>query len=312
MVRSCHRVKEVLISGIALAMPILLISPTHAATQANVDFNINVAEILTVTVKNPATWASGNINTLLRNKVNVAATTNSPIGVTVSMYTGANTELRNTTAFNSSDVSTYIPTLNSVTTAASFPDNYWGYSFDDNASGSPSANYAALKTSADPIQVFTTVGTANIGGNNKDVYFGAKADDTKQAGTYMQTVYFAAVTGTIDTDNPAVPVDPPHQNPDNGVAHYDSTPNSTTYTTRTTSGSGTSSVSGATNDTTTEIITGDVTSYYAHAAGVENSTNPASTTTSTDSTVPVLIGAAAGIATVSGVSLYAFSRRRQE
>ena len=292
-------------------MPLFVLTSTCAAANtANFDFNLNVAEVITVTVKDPANWASGGTDTLLRNKVNVEATTNSPIGITVSMYTGANTELRNTSNFSASDASTYIPTLASSTTASAFPANYWGYSVNDTAAGNNSANYDALKTSADPIRLFTTVGTSNVGGSSKDVFFAAKADGTKQSGTYAQTVYFAAVSGTIDTDNPAVPVNPSNPDDISDVAHYSPTTGRTTYTTRGTSGSGTSSVSGATNDTTTQIATGDLTSYYADAYGVTNSTEPASNTVTTDTTLPTALGVTAGVATVSGLGLFAAHKRK--
>ncbi len=292
-------------------MPLFVLSSTcQAANTADFDFNINVAEVITVTVRNPVNWASGNTDTLLRNKINIEATTNNPIGVTVSMYTGANTELRNTNGFNASDASTYIPTLVSSTTANAFPANYWGYSVNDNTAGAGSANYNALKTSADPIQLFTTVGTSNIGAGNKDVYFGAKADGTKQSGTYAQTVYFAAVSGTINTENPLVPTNPSNPDDVSEVAHYSPTTGRTTYTTRGASGSGTSSVSGATNDTTTQVVTGDVSSYYAQAAGVTNSTEPASNTVTTDTSGPLAVGITAGIATVTGLGLFAAHKRK--
>ena len=311
MVRSYRGKKTLSALAVSLIAPIFMMPSVYAGPQANVNFNINVAEIITVTLKEPASWAIGGTSTLLRNKINVEATTNSPIGVTVSMWAGPTTNLEHTTAYSSSDTSSYIETLAADTTASAFPVNRWGYSVNDTVAGNNSATYSALKTSTDAIQLFTTVGTSSVGGSNKDVYFAAKADGDKQSGTYSQEVYFAAVSGTIDTDNPRVPVNPAGPNSDTSVAHYDAPRTVTTHTTRSTSGSGTSSVSGATNNTTTEVVTGDVASYYAHAAGVETSTDPASTTTTgTDSMLPTVLGATAGIATISGAGLYAFSRRK--
>ena len=93
MVRLYTKTKT--ISALVVALPLfVLTSACSAANTANFDFNINVAEVITVTVKDPANWASGSTDTLLRNKINVEATTNSPIGVTVSMYTGRSEERR--------------------------------------------------------------------------------------------------------------------------------------------------------------------------------------------------------------------------
>lgn len=340
MVRSSHKTKILFVVATILMAPAIVLSSARAANPENVNLQVNIAEALTLTITDPTTWASGGlVNTnpttgkpesaFLRNKVNVSAKSNSPIGITVSMYTKNDTDLRNTTTgvYSSSDASTYIPTLTSDTGAigaagANFPTNYWGYSqahsnpvtgatdgtHDDDTLKS-TAIYKPLSTTA--IQLFTTVpssgGTSYVGTDvNEDIYFGAKADYTKQSGTYARTVYFAAVTGTIDTDNPLIPVNPSEPDPINDVAHYSSTPtNQTSATYRSTSGSGVDPVTGSMDSTETKVTAGDVTSTYAKAYGVTSSSN-------TGSALATAFAVAAGVSAVSGFAFFIAAKRKKD
>lgn len=290
----------------------VLLNAAHATNPQNLNFQVDIDESITVSVTDPTTWASGPIDTFLRNKVNVSATTNNGIGVTVSMYTN-NTNLLNLAKYDSpsatpdtSKPTTYIPTLASSTTATAFPANRWGYSVNDTDGGEGSANYNALTTSA--TQLFTTVGTQDISSGQKDVYFGAKANSTMQSGTYAQTVYFAAVTGTIDSNNPAIP-DPQSSSstpdPTNQVAHYSSVTGQTTYTTRTATGSGTDPVTGSKDVTTTTVTSGDVTSNY-------NSPHGVTTTTTNSSALAGVLAASAAVAVVSGTAFIIAAKRRSD
>jgi hypothetical protein len=315
MVRSLHKTKTLFAMVLSTSGLIFALPSAHAENPQNFDFKVNVAETLTISVTDPTTWAIGDLETynptttryesgLLRNKVNVSATTNSPIGVTVSMYTD-NTELRNLTSYNVSNDTTYIQTLGSATTAASFPVNNWGYSVNDTAAGDSSANYYALRTRTNPIELFSTIDTATVGSGSQDVYFGARADSSKQSGTYAQTVYFAAVTGTIDTDNPQVPVNPSGPNPVDEIATYTPSTGNTTYTTRTTSGTGTDSVTGSTDTTTTTVTAGDVTDSYAPPAGV-------TTTGAGNTAVVAALAIGAAVSAASGIAFFIAARRKDE
>ena len=320
MVRSSHKTKILFAAMLSFTAPALILSSTKAANPESVLFQVNIAEALTLVVTDPTDWASGELNhasgsnmesDFLRNKVNVAAYTNNPVGVTVSMYTKGDTDLRNTASYSSSDATSYIPTLASAATpgtnGASFPVNYWGYSVNDTDTLNTSATYNALRTSANPIQLFQT----SVDGdnctisqathcNNKDVFFGAKANNTKQSGTYTRTVYFAAVTGTIDTDNPIVPDTPSTPDPINNAAHYSSTTGQTTYTERSTTGSGSS----ATDTTSTDVTKGDISTTYAQAYGV--------TSTSNGSALATAFGVAAGVAATSGIAFFVAAKRRKD
>ena len=308
-----------------LATPAVALSSVHATNDEDVDLQVNIAEALTITISNPTSWAKGGLNNtgasgnpesgFLRNKVSVSATTNNPLGLRVSMYTRGDTDLRNTISYDSNDSSSYIPTLSSPVTSlgaagANFPVNQWGYSIDDTGALNTDAHYYALRTSSDPITLIdatynpagSTAYTALSG--SRDVYFGAKADSTKQAGTYARTVYFAAVTGTIDTNNPSAPVNPSTPDPINNYAHYNSTIGSTTHTNRSTTGSGTDPVTGSMENTTTQVTNGDVTTTYAQAYGVTSST--------TSSALATAFAVAAGVSAISGTAFFVAAKRKKK
>ncbi|MDO5480383.1 MAG: hypothetical protein Q4F58_01785 [Candidatus Saccharibacteria bacterium] len=325
MVRSLHKTKILFVVALILAAPAVILSSAKAANPENLDLQVNIAEALEITVTNPTSWAKGGLtynstsgnyeSDFLRNKVSVSAKTNSPKGMTVSMYTKNDTDLRNTVSYNSSSANTYIPTLASSSTVSAFPVNYWGYSTahidpvagttdttHDNDAGLTTAVYNPLSTSA--IQLFKTTGASNddIG---EDVYFGAKADNTKDSGTYARTVYFAVVTNNPDGSTPTIPpTNPSTPDPVNEYAHYNSTTGSTTYTSRTTSGSGTDSVTGEMENTTTEVTAGDITTTYAQAYGV--------TSSSTGSALATAFAVAAGVSAVSGFAFFVAAKRKKD
>lgn len=318
MVRSLHKTKILFAVATVFAMPALILSSARAANPETVQFQVNIAEALTLVITDPTNWASGELTNVngsnmesdfLRNKVNVTAKSNSGIGIKVSMYTKGDTDLRNTTTYSSSDTTTFIPTLNSTsgtniqpgTNGTNFPVNYWGYSIDDTATLNTSSHYLPLSTTAIPLIDTTSAATVPVGvDQSMDVFFGAKADNTKQSGTYTRTVYFAAVTA-----NPLIPTDPSEPDPINNAAHYDSnagvgTAGQTTYTTRSTTGSGSS----ATDSTSTEVTSGDISTTYAQAYGVTSESN--------SSALATAFGVAAGVAATSGIAFFVAAKRRKD
>ena len=313
MVRSIHKLNIAVVFAVTgLAVPIAanMITPAKAA---NVDFNINVTEVLTVSLTAPTTWAQGDVDTLLLNKIGVSATTNNSVGALVSMYADATT-LNNTSTYSSTDSATYINTLASNSTASAFPSDRWGYSIltDANAStASTTATYQAMTTSSSLIPVVTASGAGTTGSTN--VFFGAKASSAKNSGTYAQTINFVAVTGTVDTSNPTNPTNPTvitDTTPASNTATYSSSTDQTSYTTRSTSGTATGDtttegVSGERKTTTTNINPGDTTSSYANAAGV-------TTTTTSSSSVAIALGVAAAVAAVSGTAFYLAGKNRSD
>ena len=228
MVRSIHKINIILIITLLIGSiaAFQMDSPASADREdtENINFNVNVVEALTVSLSTPTSWASGDADNLLRNKITISALTNNDKGVTVSMYAD-NTDLRNTTSYAAGDATTYIPTLAADTTNGGFTVNSWGYSLTDTAAGDSNAVYKGMTTSTDPILVLNS----NIGTEGtKDVFFGAKASTAKQAGTYAQTVNFVAVTGTIDTStNPADPLTPSTPSNPSDTPVYDGTTTTT-------------------------------------------------------------------------------------
>ena len=96
MVRSTHKTNIIFISLITALSLILAgssMSTPVSATDPQVTFNVNLTEVLTVSITNPTSWATGATDTLLRNKVTVSALTNNYYGATVSMY-AADTALK--------------------------------------------------------------------------------------------------------------------------------------------------------------------------------------------------------------------------
>ena len=314
MVRSIHKINIIfIITLLVVGAIIMLQNGSFVNADTNVDFNVNVTEALTVSISTPTSWASGNASDFLRNKVTVSALTNNNNGVTVSMY-AADTTLNNTETYSAGDATTYIPTLdNTDYTTNTFPANAWGYSLTDTVAGT-NASYLPMTTSSDPIEVFTsTLGSQGT----KDVYFGAKSSTAKKSGTYAQTVYFAAVTGTIDpSTNPSNPTNPSEPSQPNDTPVYTNNTGNpatgqTTYTRRATTGSGSSSVSGSTENTTTQVSKGDTRSSYVKAAGV-TSTTPTTTSSESISTLGIALASAAGVAAVSGAIFLVVAKRRKD
>ena len=312
MVRLYNKTKIASAVTLAVAAPVaILASQRSTVSAADVNFNVDIPEVITMSIAEPTTWASGSLtynstsgkyeSSLLKNKVTVSAQTNNAVGVTVSMYTN------NTNLVNQANSSYTIPTLDGSYAESSFPVNAWGYSKNG-------TDYSPLSTTAIGV-LATATGTSA----SQDVYFGARANNDKQSGTYAQTVYFTAVTGTVDTStNPTVPSTPTPApaNPTDNNAVYDSTVGSTTgtvtgstrRTTRTTDGSGTSSTTGEQKVTTTQVSAGNTTSSYTQAQGVTTSTS----SVDGGASVATALGIAAAVAATSGTVFFLLAKRKKD
>ena len=289
---------------VASTVAALLIPHSMVSAEENTSFNVNVKESLSVSIVTPTEWASGDIDTFLRNKVSINITSNNAGGFTASMTTKtASTDLTNMSK------NTYtMPTLASAVQRSAFPANYWGYSLDDTENGSDSSTYSALVgAGSTPITILSS-NSATTG--SKDFYFGAKADVTQAAGTYMGTVVISVVSGVVDNStNPITPVNPVNPGPEE-VATYDPGRDTTQYTYTRTSTPAPSTPS--TTTTTTQISSGDNRSAY------EGYTPPQGVTYSTKSTVnnqaglATGLGVAAAVAATSGFFFLAAARRRDD
>ena len=211
-----------------------------SAVTNDTNFQVEVKEVLSVSITPPTEWASGNIDNLLKNIVNVSITSNSSKGFTAGMTTSRiNTDLNNESASFS------IPTLsNGVVcrdeSCKEFPSNRWGYSINDD-SGTGTYNPLVGSDSA-PIKILSRRWTETHG--SVDISFGAKTNISQASGTYNNTVVISVVTNTNGSDIEP-PVNPSTPNENTNVAEYSPATGNTTYTYITD------------NTSTTQVSTGD-------------------------------------------------------
>lgn len=318
MVRSTWKTKIAVLTT-AVLLPLASLVSVHAdeavvtcdyettpTCTSKVNLEVNVTEVLTVTLDTDPWAVSDTANAFLRDKIKATAKTNNKSGVTLSMY-AADTILKNTASYKAEDASSYINTLDKTYTRNEFETTQkpvaWGYSLDDTSTGSTTSNYSPVTTSANPVQLFTTVGTSDAANGTQDVYFGAYADGTKQSGTYAQTIYFVAVTGVISDDNPVVPVNPAEENPRDEIATYNASRGNTNGTTTYTNYSTTGSVS----TTSTEIMADDQTDTYTKYVA------PAGVTTSNGGgNLALVLATAAAVAGTSGFFFLIAAKRRKD
>lgn len=282
--------------GLCLS-PILV--PIRAFADDNSDFNVNVKELLSVSVSTPTNWATGDVDTFLRNKVSINVVSNNTAGFTASMTM----KTPETSLINTAKNTSTLPTLASNTTRSNFPANYWGYSLDDTEAGSNVSTYKALVASTGtPITLLSST-TASSG--SKDFYFGAKANATLGSGTYTGTVVINVVSGVIDNTNPITPFNPVNPNPTPNTPTYNPTTDTTSYTYNTTN-----STAGTTT-TTTDINSGDTRSVY------EGYTPPQGVAYGTTSRIPNYSSLASGLIVAAAIAtsssiFFLFAARREE
>lgn len=298
---------------LALLAVIFGISGATYAAEADTTFTVNVKESLSVSITTPTEWASGDINEFLRNTVNVNVSSNNANGFKASMFSQNNTNLTNMVTNTET-----IPTLSSgtsytCTSAAcnAFPANYWGYSLND--SSNTGTYYPMVSTSATPITVINaSAGTTTA---SQDIYFGAKANASKAAGTYVNTVIISVVTGTIDSNtNPITPTNPATPNNTTNTAAYNSSPiggstdGTTTYTYRR------SNAVAGTTTTTTQVSDGDNVSAYNGYTPPQGVRESVSTTESINDGASMAAGLATTAAIAAGTGLFFFvlAKRRED
>lgn len=269
--------------------------------EAETNFQVNVTEVLAVSLTPVATNASGEINTFLRNTYNLGVTSNNGAGFTASMTTKTTDTALSNTATISDDT---IPTLTASYAKSAFPANYWGYSLagknnGDTLAGTDSGVYNPLVAlgAATPITLLSETSATTA---SQDIFFGAKADATIDSGTYSNTVVISVVSGVTGNDNPVIPVNPakPSDASETNPV-YDSTNNRTVYVATTENADGTTT-------TTTTVTPGDTTSTYTSPLGV--------TTTSVGGGSPLATGLAvtAAVAAATGFIFFIIAKRRRE
>lgn len=276
-------------------------SPVSAENSESLTFQLNVQEVLSVSVTTPGTWAKGNVGQFLQNKVTIGVTSNNIEGFTASMAT----EDPNSALHHSSKTNATLPTLTGNTTRSAFPENRWGYSLndDDSANGVPTSDYMPL-TGSTPISLISRADSLDAESNtvSQDVYFGAKSDMTLASGTYSGTVILYVVSGANSENNntPVVPSNPAQ--PSDDVATdtnptYDSTNNRTIYTTT------------SSNIQTTTINEGNAADAYAQAQGVTDTT---SSNIYDGSMLTTGLAVTASVAAASGIFFFVLAKRKKD
>lgn len=275
-------------------------SPVSAEDSENLTFQLNVQEVLSVSVTTPGTWASGDVGDFLRNKVTLQVMSNNIEGFTASMIAESDTALH-----HSSKTGATLPTLTANTARSAFPVNCWGYSLDDTTAGNPDSNYDPMVGgNSTPISLIsrTTSLAASSNTVSKDIYFGAKANMSQASGTYTGAVILYVVSGASseDNNNPVVPSNPAQPSDDVATDNnptYDSSNNRTIYTTT------------SDNTQTTIINEGDATDAYAQAQGVTDTT---SSNIYDGSMLTTGLAVTASVAAASGIFFFVLAKRKKD
>ena len=279
-------------------------------------FSVSVKEILTVSLTKPKTWATGDVNTLLTNKVTLSVSSNNTAGYIASMTTGST----NTNLTNQSNSSYYLTSLSgdNVSGASDSMLNHWGYNVvNENAAAPTTFSKMVANNASSPITILSSTTPVKT---TKDVYFGAKASASMASGTYGSTIVVSVVSG-VNTNpatnptnpTPATPTTDPTSN-DGGTVAYDSSTGaatgSTVYTNNYTSGTGSS----ATSTTYSEISSGNNTSAYDGYTYPQGETNTTNTVASINEGTPLATGLAvtAGVAAVAGIAFFVVAKRREK
>ena len=166
-------------------------TPINTTTDTTV--KVNVSPLLDLTADTNENFiqitptASGAFKTSV---INLTAKTNNVSGYNILMSSTSG----RTALLHSDDNTYYIPTLKNDFTATAFPSNSWGFSVDANTStASTSATYKPVTDLGHPASIRqTTAATPEIG-ETFPVTFGAKADLSQVAGTYVGEVIFTLI-----------------------------------------------------------------------------------------------------------------------
>lgn len=168
-------------------------------------WQVNVQEVLNMTITNEGgkVSATGDVDQFLRDKVTVNVSSNNGTGFTAGMTT-----LKDTTELSHATLSTSLPTLQATAkcggtsdaNCAQFAANHWGYSLDDTDAGKAGTYAALVGAKQTPITIASSATQASA---SKDVFFGAKANQSQASGTYKGTVVFTVTSGTKGSDLPA-------------------------------------------------------------------------------------------------------------
>jgi len=283
---------------VILVVSLFFVFPPHFSSTSATDttFEVNVKEVLSVSITTPSTWASGDVGDFLRNSFILDVTTNNAQGFTA----GLATETTNTNLTNTANSSFTISNLSSSTPRSSFNANFWGYSTDD---ASNSGTYKPLKSSAQAPDTILCSGSSCSGptGNSSTIYFGTKADISKASGTYTNTVVISVVSSTNGADLEGPVSDTDVENPTKNTATYnENTTGNTTYTYTTG------------NTTTTQVSEGNNVDAYTGYIPPQGVTDSNSSNIYNGSLLTTMLATTASIAACSGIFFFILAKRKKD
>ena len=288
MLKQKTKIRLGLASFVAVLVAVLSCFKPVVATESSTNFEVNVQESLAVTITVPDGGVTGNMNTFLRNAVEIDVFSNNSAGFTTTMAAKTNTYLSHTSLDN-----TTIPSLTNTYTRSGFPSNYWGYSINDTSAGNESSSYLAIPASGSPVTI-NELSSNGAGTGNETIYFGTKVDGTKPSGTYSGTILIAVVAGA-DTSTPSTDADTSESNPN---ASYSSSTDRTVYTSITTDDST------GTKTTTTVVSEGDTRATYEDPQGVNTVAS-----ISNSSSLATGLAVTASVAAASGIFFFILAKR---
>ena len=265
-------------------------------TADNTTFQVNVKEVLAVSIATPdsSSWAAGDIDTLLRNKVTISVTSNNASGFVEGLNAGNTTSTLTNTTKNSAT----LPTLTADWTRSSSVTNFWGYSTNDD---DEKGTYHQVPTSSSTPATLFNSGS----GTSKDVYFGAKASIAQASGTYAGTIIITAISGTTTI---ATPSDPATPNPTNEATYTDAptggSNGTTTYTYSNTSNNVTT--------TTTQVSDGNNTSAYSGYNPPQGEVYNTASNISSGSSIATGLAVTAAVTATSGIVFFVIAKRRED
>ncbi len=291
------KINKVLSLVILIGTIIYIFPPYFSSTFATTSFEVDIEEILSVSVSTPTEWASGYAEDFLLNTINVSVTSNNGQGFTAGMTTNSDdTSLKHIILNNES-----IPTLENNEICLgdncnNFPSNHWGYSLDG-------ITYKPLlNSSAAPITILSSV---DNGSESSDILFGARTDYSQPSGTYYGTIVINVVTGTGGVDLPAPsPDDPTPVTPPSWPysPEYNQESDSTTYTYITDDG----------NTTTTLISEGDDEDLYDSYTPPQGVKQSSKSNINSGSLITIIFTITASVAATSGVLFFILAKRKKD
>lgn len=184
----------------------------EGTAEGTTQFSVNVQEVLSMDITTP-TMPSGDAGTLLRQQVGVKVSSNNGQGFTTSATTNLNNDstLKHTTQ-SSNTLVTLANAVKCDGACGAFTANSWGISIDETSTTDNVYNGTYNAVPALNQTPFTVISSSKNGSVDRNVYFAAKADTSRAAGTYEGKVIFTTVS-TKPSSDPGTPEGPSQSDP---------------------------------------------------------------------------------------------------